>query len=65
MFNPKVIVITGGIGVGFFSQEVFQNDVVKLMKLYTLESNQVRIGQNSPIKNQERSPNNRGSYVGS
>ena len=43
MFNPKVIVITGGIGVGFFSQEVFQNDVVKLMKLYTLESNQVRI----------------------
>jgi len=53
MFNPKVIVITGGIGLGFFQHPAFLNDVQRLIKSYVLESNKVRIVQ-SRIKRESQ-----------
>lgn len=35
-FNPEVIVVTGGIGLGFFEHLAFQNRVHKYIEVYTL-----------------------------
>jgi predicted NBD/HSP70 family sugar kinase len=38
IINPQVIVITGGVGLGFFQYTAFQNAVNRHIKTYVLEA---------------------------
>lgn len=43
ILNPQVIIITGGVGLGFYQYPSFQNAVNNFLKKYILQSNAVNI----------------------